>query len=114
MENTIMVKGTVHSPESFFSKEGKEGTRFKLAVYAGKMDGGYAPSVWYTVKIMERLSLNDKQRDVVVDGYFGASKATDGSDRVFHTLWAKRVLVPNATPQQAPQSVQDAYGDLPF
>ena len=114
MENTIMVKGTVHEPESFFSKEGKQGTKFKLAVYAGKIGTEYAPSVWYNVKIMEPIILANKQRDVVVDGYFGSHKATDGSDRVFHTLWAKRVLVPNAQPQQAPQSVQNIYGDLPF
>ena len=112
MENTIMVKGTVHSPESFFSKEGKEGTRFKLAVYAGKIGAEFAPSVWYNVKIMEPVSLVDKQRDIIVDGFFGANKVPDG--KIYHTLWAKRVLVPNATPKQAPQSVQDAYGDLPF
>jgi hypothetical protein len=105
MENTIIVKGTVHEPEHFVSKEGKEGTRFKLSVYAGKMDGGYAPSVWYTVKIMERLNLDHKQRDVLIDGYFGAHKGTDG--KVYHTLWAKKVI---STQSQAPKS----FDNLPF
>lgn len=113
MENTIMVKGTVHKPRNFTTKNGG-GTSFNLSVFTGKkIDDQYPPALWFNdVTIFETLSLVDKQRDVIVDGFFVSDKGQDGIIR--SKLIAKHVLVPNAQPQQAPQSVQNIYGDLPF
>jgi hypothetical protein len=113
MENTIMVKGTVHKLKQFSMKDGAVGTSFSLAVYTGKVGEEYAPTLWFNVTSYDPVSLHEKQKDVVVDGYFKAEKSnTDG--KIYTKLIAKRVLVPNATPKQAPQSVQNIYGDLPF
>lgn len=109
MENTIMVKGTVHKPRNFQTKNGG-GTSFNLSVYQGKkIDNQYPPSLWFNdVTIFEPLSLHDKQKDVVVDGYFVSEKGQDGVIR--SKLIAKRVFIANAQLQKAPQ-VED---DLPF
>jgi hypothetical protein len=121
MENTIMVKGTVHKLKQFSMKDGAVGTSFSLAVYTGKVGGEYAPTLWFNVTSYDPVSLHEKQKDVVIDGYFKAEKSnTDGwvegdeCTKIYTKLIAKRVLVPNATPKQAPQSVQNIYGDLPF
>ena len=112
MENTIMAKGTVHKLKQFPLRDGAVGTSFSLAVYTGKVGDEYAPTLWFNVTCYDPVSLHEKQKDVVVDGYFKAEKGQDG--KIYTKLIAKRVLVPNAQPQQAPQSVQNIYGDLPF
>lgn len=113
MENTIMVKGTVHKPRNFQHENGA-GTSFNLSVYQGKkIDGQYPPSLWFNdVTIFEPLALHDKQKDVVVDGYFRSEKGQDGVIR--SKLIAKRVFVSNTQPQKAPQNESDIFQDLPF
>jgi hypothetical protein len=115
MENTIMVKGTVHNPRNFTTRNGG-GTSFNLSVFTGKkIDDQYPPSLWFNdVTIFESLSLFDKQKDVIVDGFFVSDKGKDGVIR--SKLIAKRVLVPNATTEQEIKlCLQDDYGeDIPF
>lgn len=112
MENQIIVKGTVHKLKQFPLRDGAVGTSFSLAVYTGKVGDEYAPTLWFNVTCYDPVSLHEKQKDVVVDGYFKAEKGQDG--KIYTKLIAKRVLVSNATPKQAPQSVQNMYNDLPF
>ena len=75
MENTIMVKGTVHKLKQFNMKDGAVGTSFSLAVYTGKVGEEYAPTLWFNVTSYDAVSLHEKQKDVVVDGYFKAEKS---------------------------------------
>ena len=105
MENTIMVKGTVHKLKQFTMKDGSVGTSFSLAVFTGKVGDEYAQTLWFNVVSYDSVSLREKQKDVVVDGYFKAEKGNDG--KIYTKLIAKRVLVPNQKNQQAPQSFDD-------
>lgn len=116
MQNDIMVKGTVHKVEHSVTQNGSHKTVFNLSVYQGKVDTQYVSSIWFNyVTAWGKLPLIDKQRDVIIDGYFKGYKDKNGELK--SVLTAKRVLVDGVDimqPQQAPQSVQDAYGDLPF
>jgi hypothetical protein len=105
MENTIIVKGTAHKVKSFTLRDGSAGTSFSLAVYTGKAGEEYAPTLWFNVTSYDSVNVHEKQKDVIVDGYFKAEKGTDG--KIYTKLIAKKVI---STQSQAPKS----FDDLPF
>lgn len=109
MQNDIMVKGTVHKVEHSVTENGSQKTVFNLSVYQGKVDNQYVPNISFNyVTAWSKLPLVDKQRNVIVDGYFKGYKNKNGELK--SVLTAKRVLVDGVDimqPQQAPQSFDD-------
>lgn len=105
MQNTIIVKGTAHKVKPFTLRDGSSGVSFSLAVYTGKVGEEYAPTLWFNVTSYEPINVHEKQKDVIVDGYFKAEKGTDG--KIYTKLIAKRVTSPES---QATKS----FDDLPF
>jgi hypothetical protein len=112
MENQIIVKGRVCNLKP---SEGDKPQEFGLILSTGriKKTGEWAKGIIYNVTDWNNFTLENKQT-VIVEGYFQSYLAKDGTEK--HQLNAKRIELVggNATPKQAPQSVQDAYGDLPF
>ena len=112
MENDIMVKGTVHNVEHSVTQNGLEKTVFNLSVFQGKVGDQYLPSHWFNyVTAWGNIPLVNKQRNVVIDGYFKGYKDSNGVFRSI--LTAKRVLVDGVDIMKIPQAPQ-SFDDLPF
>lgn len=105
MQNTIIVKGMAHKVKPFTLRDGSAGVSFSLAVYTGKAGEEYAPTLWFNVISYDDVNVHEKQKDVIVDGYFKAEKGTDG--KIYTKLIAKSVTLPES---QAPKS----FDDIPF
>jgi hypothetical protein len=112
MENQIIVKGRVCNLKP---SEGDKPQEFGLTLSTGKIKstGEWAKGIIYNVTDWNNSTLENKQT-IIVEGYFKSYLGKDGTEK--HQLNAKRVQIVDgkASTQQAPQSVQNMYSDLPF